>query len=147
MRLKPPRSTLVSVLFNCSCFVYQSHCVFRSPFVFCAAASCCFNSPTSPLGSIKISSYLFMTAERSVSICLFIHVFTLRSVNIFTLEELCSFNRMSKSSKSRSGASGEFTGFILQKGNTLKPPPLCSVLRTLYLPPPPSFLSGTEKQE
>lgn len=72
MRLKPLRSTLVSVLFNCSCFVYHSHCMFRSPFVFCAAASCCFNSPTSPLGSIKFHLiYLWPQRDLFLFVCSF----------------------------------------------------------------------------
>lgn len=62
--------------------------------------------PNFPTRTYKVSSYLFMTTEGSVSICTFIYVdaFSL-SVAIFTLEEICSIYR-SESPQSSSGASG-----------------------------------------
>lgn len=90
-----------------------------------------------PTGIHKVPSYLFMSAERSASICTFIHSF-------FTAEELCSFYRTSKSQKSRSDACGNpQVSCYRRETHRNQPSP---ILRTPHLPPPPSSEKGPQSR-
>lgn len=104
--------------------------------------------PNFPTGIHKVWSYLFMTTERSLSICTFIHVFMLSlSVTVFTLQQLCIVNHMSKSPASRSEAAGnpQVSSYIEPK-HWNQPAPASANSPLSTLPPPPSSEKGLKSR-
>lgn len=124
------------------CLLFSLH-ILQSICLLC----CCIlpQQPNFPTGIHKVSSYLFMTIERDQF--LFAHSFTCSlflSVIVFTLQELCSFYRMSKSPKSRSDAAGnlQVSSYRRKRIETSLPP----ILQTPHRPPPPSSEKGLKSR-